>query len=89
MFPITSYLEAALALAQYDKLEDGTYAGDIPKLKGVAAFGQTLRECETELRSCLEDWVLVGLRLGHRLPILAGINLNKPRHASLASSQKA
>ena len=86
MFPLTSYLEAALELARYDKLDDGSFAGEIPKLKGVAAFGQTLRECESELRSCLEDWVLVGLRLGHKLPVLAGVNLNKPYRASVASA---
>ena len=50
-----------MELACYDKLEDGTYAGEIPKLPGVAAFGRTLRECERELRSTVEDWVLVGL----------------------------
>lgn len=88
-YPITAYLEAALEQAHYDKLEDGTFAGEIPALKGVAAFGRTLRGCENELRSVLEDWVLVGLRLGHRLPRISGIDLNKPRHASLAATQKA
>jgi len=88
MFPLSAYLEAALELARYEKLEDGTYAGEIPRLKGVAAFGKTLRECERELRSTLEDWLLVGLRLGHRLPKLAGIDLNEP-HARLASHQTA
>ena len=69
MFPLTAYIEAALELASFDKLEDGTFSGEIPKLKGVIAFGKTLRECEHELRSTLEDWILVGLRLGHRLPV--------------------
>ena len=55
MFPLSAYIEAALELARYDKLEDGTFAGEIPKLKGIAAFGKTLRECENELRSVLED----------------------------------
>ena len=86
VFPITAYIEAALELAQYDKLEDGSYAGEIPKLKGVAAFGATLRECEGELRSTLEDWILVGLRLGHKLPVLAGINLNRVRNGRVATS---
>jgi hypothetical protein len=36
----------------------------------------TLRECEKELRSTLEDWIVLGLGLGHRLPIIAGIDLN-------------
>jgi hypothetical protein len=42
----------------------------------VVAFGTTLRECEDALRSTLEDWILVGLKLGHPLPVLAGIDLN-------------
>ena len=86
MFPLTAYIEAALELARYDKLEDGSFAGEIPKLKGVAAFGNTLRECEGELRSTLEDWLLVGLRLGHKLPVLGGIDLNKLSHARLATT---
>jgi predicted RNase H-like HicB family nuclease len=77
MFPLTSYIEAALELDRYDKLEDRSYAGEIPKLKGVIAFGPSLRACEAELRSTLEDWILVGLRLGHKLPVLAGINRSK------------
>ncbi len=63
-FPLTAYIEAALEMARYDKLEDGSFSGEIPKLKGVIAFGKSLRECENELRSTLEDWILVGLRLG-------------------------
>jgi predicted RNase H-like HicB family nuclease len=73
-FSLTACIEAALELARYDKLEDGSFASEIPKLKGVAAFGTTLRECENELRSTLEDWILVGLRLGHKLPVIAGID---------------
>jgi len=88
-FPLTAYLEAAMELARYDKLEDGSFAGEIPKLSGVIAFGGTLKECERILRSTLEDWVLVGLRLGHALPKLAGIDLNTRGHARLASHQKA
>ena len=74
---LTDYMENVLAVAVYDKLEDGTYAGRIPSCKGVVAFGETLRACEDELRSTLEDWVLVGLKLGHRLPVIAGIDLNE------------
>ena len=70
-FALTAYIEAAMELAAYDKLEDGTFAGEIPKLPGVIAFGKTLKACESELRSTLEDWILVGLRLGHPLPQLS------------------
>ncbi|MSU48905.1 MAG: type II toxin-antitoxin system HicB family antitoxin [Opitutus sp.] len=88
-FPLTAYIRAALELANYDKLEDGTFTGEIPKLKGVIAFGASRRECEDELRSTLEDWILVGLRLGHKLPVLAGIDLNKPKHGRMAAVAKA
>jgi predicted RNase H-like HicB family nuclease len=83
---LTDYLHLAMAGAVYDKLEDDTFAGRIPLCPGVVAFGTTLRECEQELRSALEDWLLVGLKLGHELPVIAGIDLNQePKRESLES----
>jgi predicted RNase H-like HicB family nuclease len=83
---LTGYVESALSQAEYDKLEDGTYSGRIPPCKGVIALGKTLRECEEELRSTLEDWVLVGLKLGHPLPVIAGFDLNQePKRESMAT----
>lgn len=76
-FILSDYVLQAMSEAVYDKLEDGTFAGRIPTCVGVVAFGETLRECEDELRSVLEDWLLVGLKLGHPLPVLAGIDLNQ------------
>lgn len=74
---LSEYIDSAMAQAEYDKLEDGSFSGRIPPCKGVIAFGTTLHECETELRSTLEDWLLVGLKLGHALPVIDGIDLNK------------
>ena len=76
-YVLSDYVARAMAEAVYDKLEDSTFAGRIPSCPGVVAFAPTLRECEDELHSTLEDWILVGLRLGHPLPIIAGIDLNK------------
>jgi len=76
-FILTDYVGHALAKAVYDKLEDGTFAGRIPACPGVIAFGATLQEVESQLRSTLEDWVLVGLKLGHRLPVIDRIDLNR------------
>jgi predicted RNase H-like HicB family nuclease len=73
---LSDYVEIALEQAEYDKLDDNTFAGRIPSCKGVVAFAESLRECENELRSTLEDWLLVGLKLGHELPVLDNINLN-------------
>jgi len=83
-FVLTDYLNHAMVGANYDKLDDGTFSGRIPSCEGVVAFGGTLRECEDELRSTLEDWILVGLKLGHPLPVVDGIDLNKkPTHESM------
>ncbi|MDP2209188.1 MAG: type II toxin-antitoxin system HicB family antitoxin [Bacteroidota bacterium] len=85
-FALTEYIETVMASAAYEKLEDETYAGRIPKCKGVIAFGKSLKQCEDELRSTLEDWILVGLKLGHKLPVINGINLNKDvKRVALAS----
>jgi predicted RNase H-like HicB family nuclease len=83
---LTGYIESALSQAEYDKLQDDTFSGRIPGCKGVIAFGNSLRECESELQSTLEDWVLVGLKLGHRLPVIDGYDLNKePTDESVAA----
>jgi len=85
-FVLTGYIEEALSQAEYDKLEDGSFSGRIPGCKGVIAFGVTLRECENELRSTLEDWVLLGLKLGHSLPIIGAYDLNRePASEQLAA----
>jgi predicted RNase H-like HicB family nuclease len=88
-YPLTAYIEAALEHARYDKLEDGTFAAEIPRLPGVVAFATNLRACERELRSVLEDWILVGLKLGHRIPTLSGVSLNRRGHARVATHQAA
>ena len=83
---LSEYLSRAMAQAEYDKLEDGSFSGRIPPCKGVVAFGDTLRACEDELRSTLEDWLLLGLKLGHTLPVMDGIDLNgEPAYESVKS----
>ena len=87
-FILSEYIERAMKLAEFNNLEDNTFSGRIPPCKGVIAFGETLRECEIELRSVLEDWILLGLKLKHRLPVIADIDLNKePQDESLAAMQ--
>lgn len=76
-FILTEYVNQAMAEAVCEELADGTFAGRVPPCSGVIAFAPTLQECEDELRSTLEDWIVVGLKLGHHLPLIAGIDLNK------------
>jgi predicted RNase H-like HicB family nuclease len=76
-YALSDYIGAAIASSEIEKLEDGSYVGRIPNCQGVIAFGDTSSECEAELQSTLEDWILVGLKLGHTLPVIAGIDLNQ------------
>lgn len=73
---IYKYIQNAMSEVIYEKLDD-EYAGKILCCRGVIAFAPTLEECEDELLSVLEDWILIGLRLGHTLPVVKGIDLNK------------
>jgi predicted RNase H-like HicB family nuclease len=74
---LTDYIAAAMGEAEYDKLEDGTFAGRVPSCPGAIAFGDTLRGCEEALHSTLEEWVLLGLKLSHHLPVLGNIDLDR------------
>ena len=73
---LTDYIEHAMAEAVYDKLDDGSFAGRVPPCRGVVALGSTLTECQRLLRSTFEDWLFLGLKLGHAVPVLSGIDLN-------------
>ncbi len=85
-FVLSEYVERAMEQASYDKLEDGTYSGIVPRCPGVIAFSETLRGCEAELQSVLEDWILTGLKLGHHLPVIDGIDLNAEPTVAAAES---
>jgi predicted RNase H-like HicB family nuclease len=74
---LNDYVGQAMPQAVFDKLEDGTFTGRIPAYQGVIAFGGSLRDCESELQSTLGAWILLGPGLGHPLPVLGGIDLNK------------
>ncbi|MBI5387832.1 MAG: type II toxin-antitoxin system HicB family antitoxin [Verrucomicrobia bacterium] len=84
---LTKYIENAMRLAHYELMENGRFYGSIPKCKGAWAEGRTLEECREELRAVLEDWVLLGLQLGHRLPVVEGLNLNRSNRKAVAHAQ--
>ncbi len=55
---IRQYVEEALRRACYDKLEDGTFCAEVPRVRGVLATGETLEECRSQLAEVVEEWVL-------------------------------
>jgi predicted RNase H-like HicB family nuclease len=72
---LTNYIRAAMRRATYEILPDGTYYGEIPGFQGVYANEQTLEDCRESLQEVLEGWIILGLRLGHTLPVVDGISL--------------
>ncbi len=81
---LTPYIQAAMRRAHYVLLEDDEgYYGDIPGLQGVWANAETLEACRDALQSALEDWILVGIWLGHTIPPIDGIDLNRPLRESI------
>ena len=75
---LTAYIEAAMRHAVYRQYDDGTYFGSIaaPGFEGVWANEATWEETQRDLRETLEDWLLLGLRLHHHLPVVDAIDLN-------------
>jgi len=70
VYVLSDYIDKAMQQAEYDKLEDSSFVGRIPACPGVIAFHDTLRSCQQELRSVLEDWILVGLKFKRPLPVI-------------------
>ncbi len=61
--------------AVYELLSDGTFYGEIPGLSGVFANAANLEACREELKDVLEEWIVLGLHLGHHIPPVNGVEL--------------
>jgi predicted RNase H-like HicB family nuclease len=84
----TEYIDAAMHRATYERIDDGTFFADIPEMEGLWANAQTLEACRDELQEVLEGWIILGLRLGHTLPVIDGIDLT-PELVPIPEEQKA
>jgi predicted RNase H-like HicB family nuclease len=73
---LTAYIQAAMRHATYEILEENEgFYGEIPGLQGVLGSASTLEACREDLQEALEGWLLLGLRLGHTIPPIDGIDL--------------
>ena len=74
---LTAKINAAMRSAHYEILDGGEgYFGKIPGLQGVWANADTLEACRDELREVLEEWIILGLKMNHQIPVIDGIELN-------------
>ena len=73
---LTRYIHAAMQKARYEPLDDEqSIYGHIPECPGVWATAKTPDDCRDELQDVLEDWLSLGLRLGHPIPAIDGITI--------------
>jgi len=68
--------------ASYEILDDSSFYGEIPGFQGVFADAETLEDCREQLREVLEGWIVLGLRLGHPMPVVDGVSLAMELEAS-------
>jgi predicted RNase H-like HicB family nuclease len=66
---LTADITAAMRKAHYELLPDEEgYFGSIENLEGIWANAETLEACREELQEALEEWIILGLKMGHPLP---------------------
>lgn len=76
----SEYIAAALERAIYKTIdsEDPIFVS-IPELPGAWATGKTVEEARRELIEVIEEWVFLGIRLGHPIPSIGGHSINFPQ----------
>lgn len=76
---IRDFIHAAMQRAHYEIIDQpgDEYYGEIPGLDGVIACGTTLEECRANLEDALDSWIVLGLQLGHTIPEIDGVRLNR------------
>jgi predicted RNase H-like HicB family nuclease len=72
---LTKYICAAMHQAAHEILPDGSFYGEIPGFQGVYANAEPLEDCREQLQEVLEGWMILGLYLGHSLPVVDSIDL--------------
>ncbi|GAB6041300.1 type II toxin-antitoxin system HicB family antitoxin [Endothiovibrio diazotrophicus] len=76
---IREYVDAALASAHYEMIEDEEpFYGEVPGLSGVWASGHSLEECRTHLADVIDGWVLIRISRGLALPEINGAVITLP-----------
>lgn len=73
---LSDFITKKLKEARYKLLEDKTYFGEIPGLKGVWANAKNLEACREELQEVLENWLVLKIKDKEKVP---GFNLKTDR----------
>lgn len=69
------YIQGALEMAEYKKLDDGTWFAEVPGFDGVWANNNSIEECRKELIEVLEEWLVLKIKDGDSVPVIKGIQI--------------
>lgn len=69
------YCQKVMGLAEYKRLDDGTWFAEIPGFQGVWASGDSVESCRQELLEVLEEWLLLKIKDSEPLPEIDGCNI--------------
>ncbi|MBI4617600.1 MAG: type II toxin-antitoxin system HicB family antitoxin [Planctomycetes bacterium] len=72
---LRDYVDRALRRAKYEILEDGSVCAMVPGLRGVIAHADTVEACRAQLAEVVEEWVLVRVARGLRVPAIDGVRV--------------
>ncbi|RKY05583.1 type II toxin-antitoxin system HicB family antitoxin [Candidatus Poribacteria bacterium] len=76
---LIEFIEEALKRAKFEIIDDEEpFYGEVPELEGVWATGKTLEECRENLRTAIEEWILLSVSLGLPIPRLGDVEIVVP-----------
>jgi predicted RNase H-like HicB family nuclease len=68
-----------MSRARVTKMQDGSYSAVVPGLRGVIATGPTRRACRSALEEVIEEWILVRVAKGLKVPTLGDAKITVRR----------
>lgn len=88
-FSLSQYVEAALALAEYGRDEDGVVVGEAPGISGFFAQGDSFEEARANMRDVIEGNVMLALQLGLPIAPVAGVLIDVTDWSVRNANQRA
>jgi hypothetical protein len=73
---LIQYIQAAMRQAHCEQMANGRFFGRVPACEGCWDEGATPEECREDLEEALQKRIILGLRLGHVLPVAGGVDIN-------------
>jgi predicted RNase H-like HicB family nuclease len=76
-FSLMRYVDTALALAQYERDENGIVIATVPDASGFFAQGDSFEAARSNLRDVIEGNVLLALQLNLPIPPMPGVTIEE------------